>query len=221
LSQDRRLVSFNASSGKSRNSQPGCYHIDAWILIDRSCRIAKMAHDVLPLLTSDNMPKKRAKPGKRSQGKTPRRAQQHAVRHDVPSAQTLFRINLFDRHTYTALRKVPAQLKPILQLRDHERIEQVKRASTPGVLLDLAPQTTGLAETVWEDRMQQLGPEILPLIVERLQQSRTMWDLDAQTRLHEKLIAHLRWCGDAGAEAHDMLPIHSTLISSARILDDL
>lgn len=147
------------------------------------------------------MPKKRAKPGKRSQGKTPRRAQQPAVRHDIPCAQTLFRISLFDRHTYTALRNVPAQLKPILQLRDHEWIEQVKRASTPGVLLDLAPQATGLAETVWEDRMQQLGPEILPLIVERLQQSRTMRDLDAQTRLREKLIAHLRWRGYAGAEA--------------------
>lgn len=48
--------------------------------------------------------------------------------------------------------------------------------------------------------MQQLGPDVLPLIVERLQQSRTMRDADAQTHLRERLITHLRWRGDAGEE---------------------
>lgn len=67
------------------------------------------------------MPKQR----KRGKGQTPQRAQQPAARHDFPSTQTLFRINLFDRHTYAALRKIPAELKAILQLRDHERIERV------------------------------------------------------------------------------------------------
>lgn len=149
------------------------------------------------------MPKQRTTKGKRSTVNTPKRGQQPTIQHDFPSAQTLCRINLFDRRTYETLKKVtiPAEIKPILQLRDRDRIEQVKQATTPAVLLDVVPQAIGLAETLWEDRMQQYGPEMLPLIVERLQQSRTIQDRDTQTRVVERLIAHLRWRGDAGADA--------------------
>ncbi len=106
---------------------------------------------------------------------------------------------------------MPAGIKPLLLARDREAIDRVKQASTAAELLDVAPMAIGLAETAWEERMQQLGPEVLPLIVERLQQSRTMRDADARTRLHEMLIAHLRWRGDEGAEA---------LLSAFDALDD-
>jgi len=147
------------------------------------------------------MPKQRGKRGKGSPGKTPRRTQQAPIRRDFPCAQTLCRINLFDRHIYRALRKVPTGIKPLLLARDGEAIDRVKQATTAAELLDVAPMAIGLAETAWEERMQRLGPEVLPLIVERLQQSGTMGDADARTRLREKLISHLRWHGDGGAEA--------------------
>ena len=147
------------------------------------------------------MPMQRSKQRKRPPGTAPHRIQGPTSGGHFPSAQTLFRINLFDRHIYRELRKVPAEIKPILLLRDRERIERIKQATAPAALLDLAPEATGLAERAWEDWMQQLGAEVLPMIVERLKQAPTIRDVGAQTRMRETLIAHLRWRGDAGAEA--------------------
>ena len=147
------------------------------------------------------MPKRRKKQRNATPTRPAHPAQGPAAGRDIPSAPTLFRFNVLDQRTYKLLRKIPAALKPVLWVRDRERVEQVRQASTPAALLDIAPQATGLAETEWEDRMGRLGPEVIPLIVERLQQAHTLRDADARTTLREKLIGHLRWRGDAGADA--------------------
>ena len=119
----------------------------------------------------------------------------------VPSAQTLYRVKLIDRQTHALLRKATSALKPVLWLRDRERVALIKQAGTAEALIELAPVATGLAETAWEDRMRRLGPEVIPLIVERLSNLRVIQDTTAREITLEKLVADLRWRGDAGAEA--------------------
>ena len=132
------------------------------------------------------------------------------------SAATLFRVQLVDRRTHALLRRIPAALKPFLLARDREQIEQIKQASSPGALIDLAPLATGLAEATWHDRMRGLGPEVLPLIVERLAHAHEIRDVDQRNLLREKLIGELRWRGDAGAAA--LLACFNTLDDHGRSL---
>ena len=147
------------------------------------------------------MPKRRAKHQHRRPDKSARPVPRDSGRTDFPSAQTLFRLHLRDRHTHALLRRIPAALEPVLAVRDRERVELVKHAQTPAALIDLALLAGGLAETAWEERMLQLGPEVLPLIVERLTQANQIRDAGQRTQMRERLIGHLRWRGDAGAEA--------------------
>src|SRR6476646_2034669 len=114
------------------------------------------------------MPKRRDKRQERTLNRPARPAQSAGSPTDFPSAPTLFRVNLLDRRTHALLRRIPTALKPILLARDRERIDLVEQAATPAALIDLAPVATGLAETTWHDRMRRLGPEAIPLIVDRL-----------------------------------------------------
>lgn len=143
------------------------------------------------------MPKRQ----QRTPNRSARPAQSARPPTDFPSAPTLFRMNLLDRRTHALLRRIPTALKPILLARDRERIGLVKQAATPAALIDLAPLATGLAETTWHDRMRRVGPEAIPLIVERLTHANEIRDADHRTMLREKLIGELRWRGDDGAEA--------------------
>ena len=162
------------------------------------------------------MPKRRDKRQERIPNRLARPAQSAAPPTDFPSTPTLFRVNLIDRRTHALLRRIPASLQPILLERDRERIELVKQAATPAVLIDLAPVATGLAETTWHDRMRRLGPEAIPLVVERLAHANEIRDADQRTLLREKLIGDLRWRGDAGAEA--LLACFDTLDDYSRSL---
>ena len=127
-------------------------------------------------------------------------------------------MHLRDRRIHALIRRVPAALKPVLEVRDREAIGLVKHAETPAALIDLAPLAIGLAETAWEERMRELGPEAIPLIVERLAHANEIRDANHRTLLREKLIAHLRWRGDAGADAliacFDALDDHSRSLAS-------
>jgi hypothetical protein len=68
-------------------------------------------------------------------------------------------------------------------------------------VLDLVTVASGLGETAWQDRMRQFGPEVVPLISKRLKTVRNIRDEATQDMALEKLIAELRWRGDAGAGA--------------------
>lgn len=147
------------------------------------------------------MPKRRGKRQDRTSNGSTQPAPSGGPPTDFPSAPTLFRIGLIDRRSHALLRRIPKALKPMLLARDREQIELVKHAATPAALIDLAPLATGLAEATWHDRMRQLGPEAIPLIVERLAHANEIPDANHRTQVREKLIGDLRWRGEAGAEA--------------------
>jgi len=98
-------------------------------------------------------------------------------------------------------RKALSRLKPFVWARDRERVKQVKRARTAEEVLDLVTLASGLGETTWQDRMRQFGPEVVPLISERLKTVENVREKETRDMALEALIAELRWRGDAGAKA--------------------
>jgi hypothetical protein len=143
--------------------------------------------------------RRKSKQGPR-QRRPAQRPQSAPSRVHVPGAQTLCRFYLTDPHTGDLMDKATSVLKPILWMRDGATVKKIERAKTAEELLDLVPQATGLAETAWQDRMRQFGPEVVPLISERLKTVKNIRDKDTRDMMFEKLIAELRWRGDAGAK---------------------
>lgn len=118
----------------------------------------------------------------------------------VPSAETFFRYHLINPQTRELMRKATSMLKPVLWMRDRGDVERIKSARTAEELVDLVTLAKGLGETAWQDRMRQFGPEVVPLISERLKTVRNIRDKETRDMTFEKLVAELRWRGDAGAE---------------------
>ena len=118
----------------------------------------------------------------------------------VPSAATFFYFSIVDRETQAVIRKKMSSLKGELLLRDGPRIQQINRAQTAEEVLDLTPLATGLGANAWQKRIEQFGPEILPLIAERLRKAKRIKDEMAQDLTYEQLLGELRWRGDAGAD---------------------
>jgi hypothetical protein len=79
----------------------------------------------------------------------------------------MFRYTLLDRDN-NLIRQGLAKLKPVLWLRDRKKVKQIEQAKTAEALLDLSGQATGLAEETWFKQMRRFGPDVLPLISERL-----------------------------------------------------
>jgi hypothetical protein len=148
----------------------------------------------------------------RSPAPHPRRAAEQAgAQQDAPSAATMFRFQIVDRQTHAKLRKsTNAQMDPELWERDAGLIEMIRRAPNAEALIDLAPLAIGLAEEEWENRMRRVGPEALPLIAARLKNARRL-DAHMRAQAYEKLLAELRWRGDAGV---------ATLLECFDALDD-
>jgi hypothetical protein len=92
------------------------------------------------------------------------------------------------------------KFKPLLWLRDGRNVKRIKQARTAEELLDLLPLATGLADSAWQEQVRQFGPEVLPLISERLKMLRPAQDQAKQDMTVEKLIAALRWRGEAGGQ---------------------
>ena len=115
------------------------------------------------------------------------------------SASTMFRYTLLDQDN-NLIRQGLAKLKPVLWLRDRKKVKQIEQAKTAEALLDLSGQATGLADETWFEQMRRFGPEILPLISERLKKLKDISDTGTQDTILEKLIAELRWRGEAGGE---------------------
>ena len=119
----------------------------------------------------------------------------------VPSAQTLFRTHLLTPETDELLAQATRNLRPLAWARDRKNAERIERATTAEELLDLIPLATGLARPVWHRRMRECGPEVVPLMAERLQHTAGLDDRDGRTIAYEQLIGALRWKGEAGAGA--------------------
>jgi hypothetical protein len=119
----------------------------------------------------------------------------------IPSAQTLFRTHLLTPETDELLAQATRNLRPLAWARDRKNAERIERATTAEELLDLIPLATGLARPVWHRRMREFGPEVVPLMAERLQRTVGIEDEDGRARAYEQLIGALRWKGEAGAGA--------------------
>jgi len=118
----------------------------------------------------------------------------------VPNAATLFWFKSANEQAEQAVRRLLAAIKPVIWLRDRDRVNQIRRARTAEAVIDRVLLATGLGEEAWHERMREFGPAVLPLIAARLRTARGVYrgaDLDL---VYEKLIADLRWRGDAGAE---------------------
>jgi hypothetical protein len=147
----------------------------------------------------------------RSPAPHPRRTAEQATEGDVPSDATIFRFQIVDRQTRAQLRKSAyATTEEQVWERDAGPVEMIRRAPSVEALIDLAPLATGLAEEEWEHRMRRAGPEALPLIATRLKNARRL-DAHLRDRIYERLLAELRWRGEAGA---------ATLLESFDALDD-
>lgn len=96
--------------------------------------------------------------------------------------------------------KATSILKPILWMRDGGDVKRIKSARTAEELLDLVPLAKGLGDAAWQNRMRQFGSEVVPLISERVKTVGNIRDKTMRHMTFEKLIAELRWRGDAGAE---------------------
>jgi hypothetical protein len=92
------------------------------------------------------------------------------------------------------------RFKPLLWLRDSGNVKQIKRAKTAEELLDLLPLATGLADPVWSEQMSRFGPEVEPLIAERLQKVGRGQNNEKEDMVLERLIAVLRWRGESGGQ---------------------
>lgn len=136
-------------------------------------------------------------PRRRKPAQRPRSA---PTRVRVPSTQTFFRFLLADPQTRDLWHKATSKLKPILWMRDRAAVKQVKSARTAKELVNLVTLASGLGEAAWRERMRQFGPEVVPLISERLKTVGNIRDEATRDMAFEKLIAELRWRGDAGAE---------------------
>jgi hypothetical protein len=88
-------------------------------------------------------------------------------------------------------------LKPALWNRDGENVGRIRQAGTAEEVLDLLPLARGLGEPEWYERMRQFGPEVVPLISERLRTVQKIRDEDLRDMTVEKLIGALRPHGDA------------------------
>ncbi|MCP4540485.1 MAG: hypothetical protein GY832_25385 [Chloroflexi bacterium] len=84
--------------------------------------------------------------------------------------------------------------------RDQSKVKQIKHARTPQELIDLVTIVSGLGEDVWQKRMSEFGPEVLPLISERLRTVKQTCKEENLDMVYEQLITNLRWRGAGGAE---------------------
>ncbi len=123
-------------------------------------------------------------------------------RQPAPSAQTVFRATLYDEQSRATVDRATEMLKAELWERDGKVVFQINRAKTAEEVVDLAPLALGLAESAWRKRMRaDYGLDAVPLLAQRLKASQAIADDKERDIVRERLIAALRWNGDAGAEA--------------------
>lgn len=141
---------------------------------------------------------KRSEKSRKRRGRGPaQKARAGEVR--IPSAATLFRFVLLDASVMALMEKGLATLRPALWARDGPMVRQIRRARTAEEVLDLVVLARGLGEPEWNKRMRRFGPEVVPLISERLRTVQEIRDEDEREMAVEKLVGALRWHGEAAA----------------------
>ncbi|HEY3228991.1 MAG TPA: hypothetical protein VGJ87_07200 [Roseiflexaceae bacterium] len=113
--------------------------------------------------------------GKQSTHKHGRSTQQRSAAR-APAVQTYFRFTVFDAATRTLVQPTAMAMLPALQDRDGPKIALIQAADRVVAVLDLLPLATGIAETIWDQRMRRFGDEALPLMAQRLRAAATIQD---------------------------------------------
>jgi hypothetical protein len=116
------------------------------------------------------------------------------------SAATFFRFHVLNPETMRQMNRATQLLKPLLEVRDGKAVRQIRQARTAEELIALLSQSGGLGAPVWDKRMGEFGPEVLPLISERLRTAKEIRDEHLRGMTYDKLIGTLRWRGGAGAQ---------------------
>jgi hypothetical protein len=137
---------------------------------------------------------------KSKRNKRPRRVQKKSPRRQVPSAATLYRFTLLNEETRDLMNNTLSRFKPLFWLRDGGSVNQIRRAKTAEELLDLLPLATGLADSAWQEQMSRFGPEVEPLIAERLKTVGRGRHKEKEDMVLEKLTTVLRWRGETGGQ---------------------
>jgi hypothetical protein len=119
----------------------------------------------------------------------------------VPSAQTLFRLHLRQPEVRDSLGDAIGQASPRTLARDRGAIQRIEAAETIEQLMDLVATASGLSAPAWYRRLQSFGPEIAPLIAQRLRRARQLSGEDDLSSVYEHLLSALGFYGDAGIEA--------------------
>lgn len=84
--------------------------------------------------------------------------------------------------------------------RDGARVRRIEEAADLAALIELAPIAGGLAEYPWLKRMQAFGPSAVPEVVARVRGDWLRSHPRSAAGIQERLIAALRWSGEAGAQ---------------------
>jgi hypothetical protein len=118
-----------------------------------------------------------------------------------PSAQSFFRFQLLDERMEDWLTQAVLKIEPQARDLDRDKVIQIEQATTPEQVLDMVTEVRRLSESAWYKRVSQFGPEVVPLIVERLRSLCDVRDSRKRVIAYERFIRVLRWMGEAGAEA--------------------
>ncbi|MCP4696119.1 MAG: hypothetical protein GY862_04625 [Gammaproteobacteria bacterium] len=118
-----------------------------------------------------------------------------------PSVQTMCLTTQLRAETQAVFSEAAAAMDTSLLKDCSEDIERIKNVQTVEELVESASAARRLAEHKWYEQVRRFGSDAASPIAERLKNLQSFYDENDRDRLTERLIAGLRWCGAAGAEA--------------------
>mgnify|MGYP006288447507 FL=1 len=131
------------------------------------------------------------------------RSKQQPTQHDaprVPSASTMWRTMHLEFSVQAQVFEQVLAMQPSLRQRDGARIRRIEEASDLAALIELVPIAGGLAEYPWLKRMRAFSVTTAPEIVAWVRGDWIRSHPRSAAGIQERLIAALRWTGEAGAQ---------------------
>jgi hypothetical protein len=143
--------------------------------------------------------KKQKARGQQAQSRPKRQPSQHEAP-NLPNVSTMWRTVHLEFSVQAQLLEQALEIRPSLRQSDGPRIRRVEEAADLAALIELAPIAGGLAEYPWLKRMQAFGASTVPEIVARVRGDWLRLHRQTGAGVQERLIAALRWSGEAGAQ---------------------
>jgi hypothetical protein len=140
-----------------------------------------------------------------------------------PTAQTLFRVVGLSERFEKTLESVFRAATAAETLMTDELVasKRIREAKTPLQLVALTPDSRGVAQLTWTQRMNEFGADAIPAITRRLKSSQSIPDESARHLVVERLIGALRRLGQPGGQTildcFNNLDTYSQSIASAAL----